>query len=149
MEICVLTNGHVVVTYNKHRLSVNDDEVFRYAVKSYSHVIGRNKSVSLRKFADLIGQTYAMDARLNAVLEVILKASISMIVTCKYQYVVDDAYVTDYKVIELELFSDLERELLKVSGQSSVEILESAIVACPFVKGTLSQRYSDTASVAS
>lgn len=143
MEICVLTNGHVVVIYNKHRLSSDDDDVFRWAVVNFKHLVNRNSAVTLRKFAELITQTYALDDRLSVVLDVIQKASISMIVTCSYRYNNNGIMTTDHKVVELELFTDLEREIAKISGQESVEILASAIVACPFVKGTISQRYGD------
>jgi hypothetical protein len=140
MEVCLLANGHVVVSYNKHRLTIDDDAVFRWAVLSYKHLMARNSALSLRQFAKLISSTYAMDKRLSEVLRVIDKASVSMIVTCKFSFQVNGQSVVDHRVLELEQFTDLKSELIKVSGHESVEVLASEIIACPFVKGSMSYK---------
>ncbi|MBQ4840168.1 hypothetical protein [Pseudoalteromonas luteoviolacea] len=133
------STGLVAVSYNKASLSEVDEQVFKYAVASFSHLVQRNQKLCFAQFGELVQQHYVAEGKTKLCLEAIEKAAINHRYVCSFEYrnPVSDSIESADAVIEVEQWYQV-KPALERQVNTQVTSLEFKGVSCVYRKGSFS-----------
>jgi hypothetical protein len=140
--------GCVSVSYNRVRLSEVDEQVFKYAIASFSHLINQGQQLCFTQFCHLITQQFAAEGKTKLCLEVLKKAAFTRRFLCNFRFL--DVWTGQYRsgeaVIEVEQWISVQTALEHRLDASIID-LEIKGVSCVYRKGSLT--YDDRSQVMS
>lgn len=131
------STGSVTVIYNKTRLDELDEQVIRYAIASFSHLVQRNQKLCFTEFRELIQQHYAVEGKTKLSLEVLHKAAINNRYICsfKYQNKQSGLIESDEAIVEVEQWSQVKPELER-KVNTEIKDLDFKGISCVYRKGS-------------
>ena len=131
------STGSVTVIYNRTHLDELDEQVIRYAIASFSHLVQRNQKLCFTEFHELIQQHYAAEGKTKLSLEVLQKAAIKNRYFCNFKYQNQQTGLIEYgeAVVEVEQWSQVKPELERKVNTEVME-LDFKGVSCVYRKGS-------------
>lgn len=107
-------NGSVVAVYDRSRLQGVDDDVLRYAVSSFYHLLPRGKRLSFVQFAELINNHYLPEGKVEICLKVLDKASVLKRFVCSFT--AENESHTRQAAVHAISWSEVKREVERHMG---------------------------------
>lgn len=136
-SIAKTSTGTVTVSYNKAHMTELDDQVFKYAVASFSHLVPRNQQLCFAEFGELIQRHYVAEGKTKLCLEVLEKAAINHRYLCSFKHQNPQSGLVEASeaIVEVEQWSQVKPALERqMNGQ--VTDLEFKGVSCVYRKSS-------------
>ena len=118
--------GELTVQYDKSKFVGADEEIFKYAIASFAHLVPRNKLIFLSEFVQLITNQFDGDPRIKAVREVIEKAEIKRKFKCCFSFSVNGQVISQAAKVDAESWHQVKA---LVQSHVGAELIKSEIVS--------------------